>query len=212
MSNNYHVISKSRLTNKFPAASLCVMLLIAVLPFHGVSQIQMSQGSANSDTTLRIIPAQWEKIPVERSGHWVNDLENALTNTQEKHLDSLLQVMYKKTTIELFLVTVDTSMSRKETFDDLGIYLMQNWFAGADSNSYGGIVLISKGLRKIRVFSNENLAQFISDEEMRASIEQGYMPGFRKGDFYAGTKDGTTMLTITLRKNFKKWADSQEAK
>ena len=189
-----------------------LILLLIAFTHSATAQIQMNQGQPGSDTTLRMIPARWEHIPIERPGRWVNDLEKVLTNQEEKYLDSLLLTLYKKTTIELFLVTIDTAMSRKEMFNDLGLYIMQNWFAGADSNSYGGIVLISKGLKKIKVFSNEKLSQFISDAEMKAVIEQGYMPGFRRGAFYDGAKEGTTMLTITLRKNYKSWGDSNVGK
>jgi uncharacterized protein len=196
----------------FLIAVVIAAMALMLLPAHTVSGQPVNLNSGTSDSTLTMIPARWEKIPLERPYNWVNDFENSLTVSQEKHLDSLLTALYKKTTIEMFLVTVDTAVSNKEMFGDLGLHILKNWYATADSNSWGGLVLISKSLKKIKILSNENLEQFISEEEMKAVVEQGFMPGYMAGDFYRGTREGTVKLTVTLRKNYKKWSDANEQK
>ncbi|HEX5001971.1 MAG TPA: TPM domain-containing protein [Bacteroidia bacterium] len=185
-----------------------LMVLLAVLPHKLTAQPQHASGTmvATGDSAtpgLVLIPARWEQLPLAKPAERVNDFENCLTPKQEKYLDSILTALYSKTTIELFLVSIDSSHCLKQQFNDLGLYFLTNWFANADSNSYGGVILFSNNLRKIRVFSNQNLEHYISEAEMKKVVEQGYIPGFAQGNVYKGAKEGTLMLTGILRKNYE---------
>jgi len=213
----YHVFSmKSAFYSKLPffvRSNFCrlglPMLLLLSVSGKLSAQQQLSTGSmvATGDSAksgMVLIPARWENLPLAKPDKLVNDFENCLSPNQEKYLDSILTNLYSKTTIELFLVSIDSSNCLKQQFNDLGLYFLTNWFANADSNSYGGVILFSNNLRKIRVFSNQNLEQYISEAEMKKVVEQGYIPGFAQGNVYKGAREGTLMLTGILRKNYVK--------
>jgi uncharacterized membrane protein YgcG len=176
----------------------CIMMTVAllfVITLQGNSQPVTAQNAENA-------PAAWLKLSQLVPDVLVNDFENSLTRDQEKILDSSYNALFTGTAIKMYFVTVDSNTVSKAQFNDLGFHIMQYWFADADTTQYGGIVLVSKELKKIQVFSSKNLDHYISETEMKAVIGNGFIPGYAAGNFFKGSREGTKLLIETLGKNY----------
>jgi uncharacterized membrane protein YgcG len=155
-----------------------------------------------TDSVIVAPPVSWLKLSETVPGSPTADFEKSLSAEMESFLDSSYQALMKRTTIKMYFVTIDSITVTKAQFNDFGFHLMQYWFAAADTNQYGGIVLVSKGLKKIQVFSSKNLDNFISEAEMKNVIGKGFIPGYAAGDFSKGSREGTKLLNETLLKNY----------
>lgn len=137
---------------------------------------------------------------------YVNDYENLFSDVEEKYLDSLIAAFDTATTIQLALVTLDSSATTKDNFDNLILQIGNQWGVGEKNANNGIIIGISKGYRKLRIQNGYSIEKILSDEETKKVIDNYFLPEFKTGDFYNGTLKGLNelMRTLSSRANFKK--------
>jgi uncharacterized protein len=131
---------------------------------------------------------------------WVSDFENILTDKQEKYLDSIIKAYEKKTTIEIAVVTLDSTMTKKEKFNEFAVGLTKSWGVGKRGKNNGITICISGGLRTIRINNGYGIEEVLSNDETKQIIEKYFIPYFRKGDHYSGIKAGLKALMAHLDK------------
>jgi uncharacterized protein len=173
---------------------LLLSFLISCSQSQGAKQDNTVQAiSAKKQTNLDSLPE-----PVGR----VNDFEGLFTSEQISSLDSLLNTFETKTTIQIAIVTVDTTAVAKEKFEDFTLRLANDWGVGQKDKNNGILIGISRGYRKIRIQNGKGIEKLVSNAETQIIVNE-FIPGFKEGDYYKGTLNGVTKFINLLNTKLK---------
>lgn len=156
----------------------------------------------DSSHDISTIPHQfsfWDSLPAPTG--MVNDFENLFTTEEERLLDSIVNDFKNKTTIEIAIVTLDTSATLKDRFEELTLHLAQTWGIGVKEKNNGILIGISKGYRKMRIENGWGITKIISDEETKNIIDNNFIPSFKEGNYFEGTFVGLMKILEFLLKN-----------
>lgn len=137
------------------------------------------------------------KIP-QRVG-FINDFEQIFSIDERKALDSLVTAIEKETTAEIAVVTLDSNMANRQIFDDLSLFIANQWGIGKKGKDNGIVICISKSLKKIRIQNGLGIEKMISDKQTKEIIDKQMIPCFKNGDFFAGIRDGILRLWELVR-------------
>jgi uncharacterized protein len=140
----------------------------------------------------------WDKLP--KPIGYVNDFENILTQKEEKELNKLITDYEKKTTVEIAIVTIPTSATSKEKFDDLSLYIAKSWGVGKKVKNNGILIAISNGYSKIRIQNGLGIEKIISDETTKKVIDEKMISSFKESNYFEGLKNGVIELIRILDK------------
>lgn len=139
----------------------------------------------------------WDSLP--KPIGWTNDLENIYSPAEEMILDSIISVFEKETSIEISIVTLDSTLTSVELFNDLALHIARNWGIGKKDKDNGILICISTGHRRIRISNGYGIEQMLTDEETNALLNRYFLPKFKRTQFFQGTYDGLIALTKKLR-------------
>ena len=140
----------------------------------------------------------WDNLP--KPHNWINDYENLFSNEEETKLNQIISDFEKETTIEIAIVTIDTSKVSKDKFEDLSLHIARTWVVGKKEKSNGILIAISRGYQQIRIQNGDGIALILSDEETAEVIQNQFFPYFKKEEYFEGTKAGILKLIELLRK------------
>ncbi|HIP36838.1 MAG TPA: TPM domain-containing protein [Crocinitomix sp.] len=132
---------------------------------------------------------------------FVNDFENIFTDKQEHILDSLVKNFEKQTTIQIAIVTLDSSYTNKSEFDNYTFKLANNWGVGQKDKNNGVLIGISSSLRKMRIQNGYGIEIILTDEESKEIIDNQFIPYFKENEYFKGTKVGLLKLFEKLTSN-----------
>ena len=135
------------------------------------------------------------KDPAFKIG-WTRDYEHIFSLPETIELDSLINKFEKETNIKIAIVTIQSYVTTKESFDSLNLSIANQWGIGIDN---GVLLGISKELRKIRISNGYAIEKKITDDETKKIIDDIMIPEFKKGNFFEGTKGGLLALMQRLR-------------
>lgn len=138
------------------------------------------------------------QFPIKTLG-WTSDYEHIFTEDQIFELDSIIGNFEKETTIEIAIVTIDSSWTTKENFDSLTLTICRNWGVGKKNKNNGILIAISTGLRKIRIQNGYGIEKILSDAETKKIIDDIIVPEFKNGNYFEGTKNGLLALMQKVR-------------
>lgn len=96
-------------------------------------------------------------------------------------------------------MTLDTTKTSQEKFDDLSLHIAQTWSIGKKDKDNGILIAISKEHRRIRIQTGNGMQNIISDNETKEIIDNYFIPEFKKGEYYLGTKKGLIALIKLLK-------------
>jgi uncharacterized membrane protein YgcG len=116
----------------------------------------------------------------------VNDFANVLNKDEERGLDSLVEAVKAKTSTEITIATIDTSMARVENFNSYTLRLANAWTVDKEKNT-GILIGISPSLQRVRITKGLAVQEKISDVEIQKIMNEHMFPQLRKGDYYKGT-------------------------
>lgn len=140
----------------------------------------------------------WEKLP-DPIG-FVNDFENILTQKEEKELNKLITDYEKKTTVEIAIVTIPTSATSEEKFNDLSFHIAKTWGVGKKIKNNGILIAISGGYSKIRIQNGLGIEKILSDEMTKKVIDEKMISSFKESNYFEGLKNGVIELIRILDK------------
>ncbi len=120
---------------------------------------------------------------------FVNDCEEIFTQDQIKELNDIISKHEKQTTNEIAILTI-TSFEPYETLFDYSLDLADYWRIGNKDKNNGVAIVFGQKIRQIRIQVGYGLENKLKDEEASIIIEKIIIPEFKKGDFYAGIKNG----------------------
>ncbi len=138
------------------------------------------------------------KIPPKATS-WVNDFEDIFTSSEERKLEKQILAFKAKTGIEIAIITIDKRAMTAEEFDAFTLEIAQNWAIGSKEKNDGMLIAISKGLRRIYIHNGIGTAEILSDAATAKIIDEVFIPAFKKGEYYQGTKDGLNSITKKLK-------------
>ena len=139
----------------------------------------------------------WDSLP--KPIGWTNDLENIYSPAEEMILDSIISVFEKETSIEISIVTLDSTLTSVELFNDLALHIARTWGIGKKDKDNGILICISTGHRRIRISNGYGIEQMLTDEETNSLLNRYILPKFKRTQFFQGTYDGLIALTKKLR-------------
>ena len=118
----------------------------------------------------------WDTLPAAVG--WVNDFEGLYNPVQENNLESILQHLEKRTSIEICIVTVDSNMVAEDRFNDFAYRLLKKWGIGKISKSNGIVICISKDYRKLFVCTDFGINKYMDYVEKYRIINKNFIPFF----------------------------------
>jgi uncharacterized protein len=155
----------------------------------------LSSGFAQKSPNPNDFP--WKSPPKATS--WVNDFEDIFTSTEERKLEKQILAFKAKTGMEIAIVTIDKRAMTAEEFDAFTLEIAKDWAIGSKEKNDGMLIAISKGLRRIYIHNGIGTAEIFSDAATAKIIDEVFIPAFKKGEYYQGTKDGLNSITKKLK-------------
>jgi uncharacterized protein len=139
----------------------------------------------------------WNNLP--KPINWTNDYENLYSEVEKINLNSIISKFEKETTIEIGIVTINTTKISEEKFEDLSLHIAQTWGVGKKDKDNGILIAISKGYRKIRIQNGNGIEKIVTNDETKEIIDEYFIPDFKKGNYYDGTIKGINQLISLLK-------------
>lgn len=183
---------------------LSLLILLALTAFRNAS----CQTTKNADS-LQINPEElakyrrifWDNLP--EPGGFINDYENLYTDREEAILDSLIKDFEKRTTIQIAVFTIDTTLTSSDSLDALTLRLARHWGVGLKDKNNGVLIGISKGYRKMRIQNGYGIEKVLTDDETKQIINTAFTPSFRDAKYFEGTFHGLFELMNILGQRYK---------
>ena len=147
-------------------------------------------------TTGPVLAVTRDTIP--RPVGYVNDFEHIFTREQVDVLDSLLHDYERRTTIEIAVLTVDSSLTMSGNFDFFTLSTMNAWAIGKKETNNGILIGISRSFRKIRIQHGAGIEKVLPNADTKKIIGDAFIPFFKKGQYYEGTLNGLKTLMQRL--------------
>jgi uncharacterized protein len=155
----------------------------------------LSSGFAQKSQNPNDFP--WKSSPKATS--WVNDFEDIYSDAEERKLEKQILAFKAKTGMEIAIVTIDKRAMTTEEFDAFTLEIAKDWAIGSKEKNDGMLIAISKGLRRIYIHNGIGTAEIFSDAATAKIIDEVFIPAFKKGEYYQGTKDGLNSITKKLK-------------
>lgn len=186
-----------------------IILVLAILALAVSCQpekVKVEEVTENTATplensnTLRVIDTG--KVSELVPTGWVNDYDKIFTADEAKKLHKLIDDFEKETTVEIAVVTLDTSMVGSEMTDLYAatFALANKWGVGKKGKNNGILIGIAKGWEQMYIQNAEGIEMVLSDEQTQQIVDTVFLPNYAQGDFYKGTNDGL----LTIMKHLKK--------
>lgn len=132
---------------------------------------------------------------------WVNDYDSLFTGEQIQSLDSIISSFEKRTSVEISVATVDSAIMGPFDLEEYSLLMLNTWGVGKKEKKNGILIVIVSDLRRLRIQNGYGIEDFLSNKETKEIIDYGFVPYFRKGEFYSGTKNGILAIIKKLDEN-----------
>jgi uncharacterized protein len=148
--------------------------------------------------TTGVSSQKYKKDSLPQPLGYVNDFENIFSKKQEKYLDSVIVAYERKTTIEIALITIDTSMVSKSDLENYVLKIARKWGVGKKEKNNGIVIGLSKGYRYIRIHNGYSIEAMLSDIETKQIIDTAFIPSFKKEQYFEGVVNGLKAIMKKL--------------
>jgi uncharacterized protein len=150
---------------------------------------QGNTGSTQVIDSLRYIPQ-----PIG----WTNDFVDLFSTKERESLDSLIIGFEKKTSVEFAVAAINSDMMGPIDFEPYTLLMMNTWGVGKKGKNNGILIVIASDLRQIRIQNGYGIEKVLTNEETKEIIDTVFVPYFKIGQFYEGTKKGILALMNKL--------------
>lgn len=155
--------------------------------------------AARSDISKERIDSLALHVPEPRG--FINDFGQLFSNDQIRVLDSLVTTFEKATTVEIGVATVDSMMVNNKDFEDYTLVMMRKWGVGKKEKNNGVLIVISRDLKRIRIQNGYGIENYLSDADTKYIIENSFVPKFKEGKYFEGTRNGIIALIARLKQS-----------
>ena len=135
---------------------------------------------------------------IPRPVGFINDFEHLFTPGQIDTLDNLLHDYEQRTTIEIAVLTADSSLTMSGNFDFFVLKTMSAWRVGKKESDNGILIGISRSFRKIRIQNGSGIEKVLHNADTKKIIDESFIPFFKRGQYYEGLLNGLKTLMQRL--------------
>lgn len=169
------------------------------------SKINANPNSGTDSSTAQVSHSYGNifRDSIPRPTGYVNDYEQIFTYAEEQRLDSLISDFEKRTTIQIAVVTLDITMTTRDSLDALTLKIAKAWGVGQKGKDNGVVIGISRGLRQMRIQNAYGIEKILSDEETKVIIDTAFIPSYREAKYFEGTFAGLKALMKVLGERYK---------
>lgn len=136
---------------------------------------------------VKIAGAQMNTDSFPRPVGTGNDFEHIFSESEKKGLEDSIQYYFYSCDIIFVIVTIDSSMASKESFNQYVLDVSNKWGVGKSRKNNGILIGISKGMRIMRIQYGDGISKRLSDEKTQEFVDKIFIPFYKKGEFYLGT-------------------------
>lgn len=187
---------------------ILVLAIVALVTGCGPEKVKVEDAAENTaatpldnPNTLRVIDTG--KVSALIPTGWVNDYDSVFTADEVKKLHKLIDDFEKETTVEIAVITLDTSMVGPEMTDLYAatFSVANKWGVGKKGKNNGMLIGIAKGWEQMYIQNAEGIEKVLTDEQTQQIVDTVFLPNYAKNEFYKGTYDGLQVIMKHLRQN-----------
>jgi uncharacterized protein len=156
---------------------------------------------------LCCLPVAAYGLDVPRLQGYVNDYAGMISPSVKSRIVEELRAFEQSDSTQIVLLTIPSLEG--ENIEEFGIKVAERWKIGQQQKDNGGLLIVSKEERKIRIEVGRGLEGKLTDLMAGRIIDQVITPRFRQGDFDAGFAAAVSSLIAATRGEFK--ADERPA-
>ena len=135
-----------------------------------------------------------QDIPNPRHNQsWISDTANLLTDATEITLNQKLDQLEADTTIELAVVTVDTTKPAASP-KAFTTQLFNHWGIGKADKNNGILFLVSTGDRRVEIETGSGMSQKLPNIIVKLIIDQDIIPALKRQAYEEGIVSGVNRL------------------
>lgn len=129
---------------------------------------------------------------------WTNDFINLFSKKEVEIIDALISNYERKTSVEFSVATIDSSMMGPIEFEHYTLLMLRTWGVGKKEMNNGILIVIAPHLRRVRIQNGYGIEKVLENKETKEIIDSVFMPNFKKGKFFTGTKKGIIAIIRKL--------------
>ncbi|MBR4891248.1 MAG: TPM domain-containing protein [Clostridia bacterium] len=135
-------------------------------------------------------------LPEPTSDFFVNDFADVIDDDVEDELMSIGASLYKQTTAQVVVVTVD-SLDGYEV-SEYALELGREWGVGSEENDNGVVLLLSESDRQVTIQVGYGLEGCLPDGKTGRILDEYAIPYLSNDDFSTGLSDTYKVLVSTV--------------
>ena len=162
-----------------------------------------SDKAKTKDTLAPSLTQEHFQDSLPRPYDYVNDFESLFSESEKQTLDSLLQDFEKRTSIQIAVLTIDTSMTTRDSLEAFTLKIGNSWGVGQKDKNNGVVIGISQAYSKMSIQNGYGIEKILSDAETKEIIDTAFIPSFRDADYFQGTLTGLKSLMKILEERYK---------
>lgn len=131
----------------------------------------------------------------------VNDVAHVLTPDQVATLESKLTAYDDSTSIQIVIVTVQST--KDYAIDDYALKILRDWGVGNKKTNNGIVILAAIQDHKVFIATGYGMEGAVPDATAKEIVENEIVPAFKKGDYYSGFDDATNEIAKAAAGEYK---------
>lgn len=128
----------------------------------------------------------------------VNDFVLLFLPEQRKTLETIIGDHEKKTSNQIAIITIDSSMLGKCSVEEYTLEIANYWGVGQKEKNNGMVIGIAPQLRTIRIENEYGIQKILSNEATKEIIDNVMIPEFKNADYFEGTRKGLMAIIEKL--------------
>ena len=157
-----------------------------------------NQASVDPEKNLTEYRKKFRDSLPQPSGY-INDYENIFSGSEEAALDSLIAAFENSDSMQIAVISFDSSMIEKDSLDAITLRIANEWGVGQKYKNNGITIGICIGHRKIRIQNGLGIETLLTNTETKQIIDSVFIPAFSESRFFTGTYQGISRLMSSLR-------------
>lgn len=174
---------------------LLALLLVACDAQAPQAQANQPNAAASASALTANVSAPAEDALPALTGRVV-DNANLLTPEEEARLTTSLEVLERRTSDQVVIVTVPSLGGR--TIEAFGLALGNRWGIGQRGKDNGVLAILSMAEQKVRIEVGYGLEPILTNARAQAIIDQDMMPHLREQRWNAALEAATSSIATLL--------------
>lgn len=127
---------------------------------------------------------------------YVVDLAGVIRGDVARELNTYLQTLEQKTTVQVLVLTVQSLDG--QSIEEFALTTKEQWKLGQKGKDNGVLIAVALNDRKYRIEVGYGLESVLPDSLVGSIGREYFVPAFKQGDFSAGIYNGTVAVIRTI--------------